>query len=122
MSTKEHESINDDEQDSEIFRQSLLALCDEFSEFLSEKYARKTVRKHVSIIELFVDFIDQYTEAKNISEITKGMVNTQFRKWWKRKVWDSSSENDLRVALNKFFNFLADRKNIVNDAVLKALK
>ena len=40
-------------------------------------------------------------------------VNTHFRKWWKRKVWDSSTRDDLRIALKKFFRFLASEKGIV---------
>jgi len=42
-----------------------------------------TVRKHTSIVDLFIDFICKQTDAKCIEEITKGMVNTHFKKWWK---------------------------------------
>jgi site-specific recombinase XerD len=110
------------EEEREPFKQSLLSLCDDFATNLEKKYAEKTVRKHVGIISLFVDFICRYTDVQNILEITKGMVNTQFKKWWKRKVWDSTTENELRIALKKFFIFLAEEKNIVNTTALKALK
>jgi len=50
------------------------------------------------------------------------MVNTHFKKWWKRKVWDSTSPDELTVALRKFFLFLSEEKKIVNEKVLKALK
>ena len=110
------------EEDREPFKQTLLSLCADFSVSLGEKYVEKTVYKHSEIISLFIDFICRYTDVQNISEITKGMVNTQFKKWWKRKVWDSTTENELRVALKKFFIFLADEKNIINSTVLKALK
>jgi hypothetical protein len=49
------------------------------------------------------------------------MVNTHFKKWWKRKVWDSTSPDELAIALRKFFLFLSEEKNIVNEKVLKAL-
>ena len=41
---------------------------------------------------------------------------------WKRKVWDSTTPDELRVALRKFFVFLAKEKGIVNDKILNALK
>jgi hypothetical protein len=49
------------------------------------------------------------------------MVNTHFKQWWKRKVWDSTTPDQLKVALKKFFTFLAAEKGIVNEKVLKAL-
>jgi len=110
------------EERREPFRQSLLSLNQEFHQFLLTKYSERTARKHTSIVELFVDFICRRTDVERIEEITRGMVNTHFKKWWKRKVWDSTSPDELTVALRKFFVFLATEKNIVNEKVLKALK
>lgn len=104
------------------FRESLEQLNQEFGAFLTSKYAKKTVRKHTSIVELFIHFICGYTDVEQIEDITKGMVNSHFRKWYKRKVWDSSTESDLRVALKKFFQFLATEKGITNQTALNALK
>ena len=69
------------------FRDSLEQLNQEFGVFLASKYAKKTVRKHTSIVELFIHFICGYTDVEQIEDITKGMVNSHFRKWYKRKVW-----------------------------------
>jgi len=104
------------------FQKSLEKLNQEFGTFLAAKYAMKTVRKHTSIVELFIIFICEYTDVETIEEITKGMVNSHFRKWYKRKVWDSSTESDLRVALKKFFQFLSTEKGTTNQGALKALK
>jgi site-specific recombinase XerD len=104
------------------FRESLEQLNKEFGTFLAAKYAQKTVRKHTSIVELFIHFICGYTDVEAVEEITKGMVNSHFRKWYKRKVWDSSTESDLRVALKKFFQFLSTEKGITNQAALSALQ
>jgi site-specific recombinase XerD len=60
--------------------------------------------------------------VEKIEDITRGMVNTHFKKWWKRKVWDSTTSDQLLVALRKFFVFLAEDKGIVNEKVLKALQ
>jgi site-specific recombinase XerD len=109
------------EEKREPFRQSLLSLNQELHQFLLTKYSERTARKHASIVELFIDFICRQTDVKRIEEITGGMVNTHFKKWWKRKVWDSTSPDELAIALRKFFLFLSEEKNIVNEKVLKAL-
>ena len=110
------------EEKREPFRQSLLKLNQEFHQFLLTKYSERTARKHISIVEVFIDFICRQTDVERIDEITRGMVNTHFKKWWKRKVWDSTSPDELTVALRKFFLFLSEEKKIVNEKVLKALK
>ena len=106
----------------EPFRESLESLNQDFADYLSTKYGKKTVRKHTSIVEMFIHFLCRQTDVKALEEITKGMVNSHFRKWYKRKVWDSATDNDLRVALRKFFQFLATEKGIVNQKALDALK
>jgi hypothetical protein len=50
------------------------------------------------------------------------MVNTHFKSWWRRKVLDATTQDELGVALRKFFKFLADERGIVNEKALKALK
>ena len=110
------------EEKRDPFRQSLLSLNQEFHQFLLTKYSERTARKHTSIVELFIDFIFRRTDVERIEQITRGMVNTHFKKWWKRKVWDSTSPDELTVALRKFFLFLSTEKNIVNEKVLKASK
>lgn len=110
------------EEKREPFRQSLLDLNQEFHQFLLTKYSERTARKHASIVEVFIDFICRQTDVERIDEITRGMVNTHFKKWWKRKIWDSTTTDELRVALKKFFVFLSGEKNIVNEKALKALQ
>jgi len=104
------------------FRESLERLNQEFADFLLAKYTQKTMRKHTGIVDLFIHFICGYTDVESIEEITRGMVNSHFRQWYQRKVIDSARESDLRVALKKFFQFLATEKGIVNQKVLDALK
>ena len=110
------------EKKREPFRQLLLGLNDDFREYLESKLSARTARQHSSIVELFVDFICRQTDVEKIEDITRGMVNTHFKNWWKRKVWDSTTPDQLRVALRKFFVFLAENKGIVNAKVLKALQ
>jgi site-specific recombinase XerD len=104
------------------FRESLEQLNQEFGDFLAAKYVAKTVRKHTGIVDLFIHFVCRYTDVEKLEDITKGLVNSHFRSWYKRKVMDSATESDLRVALRKFFQFLAAEKGIVLQKVLDALK
>ena len=110
------------EKKREPFRQYLLGLNDDFREYLESKLSARTARQHSSIVGLFADFICRQTDVEKIEDITRGMVNTHFKNWWKRKVWDSTTPDQLRVALRKFFVFLAENKGIVNAKVLKALQ
>jgi site-specific recombinase XerD len=110
------------EKKREPFRQLLLGLNDDFREYLESKLSARTARQHSSIVALFVDFICRQTDVEKIEDITRGMVNTHFKNWWRRKVWDSTTPDQLRVALRKFFVFLAENKGIVNEKVLKALQ
>jgi len=110
------------EKERAPFREHLTALQEEFYDHLADCSTERTARKHASVVQLFVDFICGYTDVQDLSEITRGMVNSQFRAWWKRKVLDRSTPQDLRVALRKFFAFLASEKGIVNEKARKALE
>ena len=110
------------EKAREPFRQQLTILNEDFHKRLSTKYSERTADKHSNIVYLFIEFIIQQTDAESIDEITRGMVNTHFKQWWKRKVWDSTTPEQLKVALKKFFTFLATEKGIVNEKALKGLK
>lgn len=115
------ELLKEAEKQREPFKQYLIQLNEDFYQYLASKFTEKTANKHSGIIGVFIDFICGYTDVEDINEITKGMVNTHFKQWWKRKVWDSTTPDQLKVALKKFFTFLAAEKGIVNEKVLKAL-
>ena len=114
--------LKEAEEKREPFRQYMLSLNQEFEDYLSSRFSERTVRKHTSIVSLFIDFICKQTDVESLEEITRGMVNTHFKKWWKRKVWDSTTPNELRVALKKFFQFLASEKQIENEKAMKGLQ
>ena len=116
------EHLKAHEQETQPFRDLLTGLNEAFYTFLARKYTKKTANKHTMVVELFITFLCDYTDARDIQSITKGMVNSQFRSWWKRKVCSGETDNDLKVALKKFFNFLAQEQFIVNEVAIKAMK
>jgi hypothetical protein len=116
------EAAKDFEKAREPFRQHLTSLNEEFAGYLSARYSPRTARKHSGIVEMLVEFLGNYTDVATIEEITRGMANTHFRQWYKRKVWDSATPDDLRVALKRFFQFLETEKGIHNPKVLESFR
>ena len=104
------------------FRRLLQKLKGDFLRSLATKYTRRTVQKHRLILGCFTDYLCDYTDVNSLEEVTKGMVNSGFRCWYKSKVWDSTEAHELRATLNKYFRFLAENKNVRNDKVLAALR
>lgn len=98
-------------------------LNNEFVKYLFRNgFSKKTVTKHSSIVGTFIDFLAHQTDVWKFEDVTKGIVNTHFKLWYRRKVWSNYTPDDLRVALKKFFVFLAEEKCIVNERVLKGLR
>ena len=104
------------------FRETLDGLNREFGAFLEKKYSRKTVRKHTSVVELLIIFLTDYTDVERLEDVTRGMVNSQFRRWYRGKVLDRMDPDETRVALKKFFAFLDQEKGIHNPKALDALR
>jgi hypothetical protein len=104
------------------FRRSLQKLNGDFIRSLATKYTRRTVQKHRLILGCFTDYLCDYTDVNSLEEVTKGMVNSGFRRWYKSKVWDSTEAHELRSTLSKYFRFLAENKDVRNEKVLAALR
>jgi hypothetical protein len=107
------------EKDKEPMRKQLEQCARDFEHVLTQQYAPKTVRKHMAIIALFIDFVCWYTDVCRVEEITRGIANSYFRQWYLSKVGDRT-ESELKTAIKKFFQFLDQEKGITNEAVLKS--
>ncbi|NOQ51597.1 MAG: hypothetical protein GQ578_05205 [Desulfuromonadaceae bacterium] len=116
------EALKQAEKEREPFKTYLECLRDDFYDSLLEKYTENTANKHTGTITMFIEFLCRQTDVSSIEEITKGIANTHFRSWYKRKVWDNATENDLKVGIKKFFEFLAKEKGIENNKVLQKKK
>ena len=104
------------------FRALLENLNTEFAASLEKKYSRRTVLKHTGIVDLFIIFLCDYTDVERLEDVTRGMVNSHFRRWYRSKVLDRMDPDAIRVALRKFFGFLDQEKGIRNPTALEALK
>jgi len=115
-------ALEETERQREPFRKSLESLNREFAQYLSRGLGYRTVRKHAGTIEMFIEFLCRQTDVERIEDITKGIANTHFHTWYKRKVWDSTPPSELRTSVSRFFEFLASEKGIVNEKVLGSIK
>jgi hypothetical protein len=104
------------------FRELLEGLNGECGASLEKTYSRKTVRKHTGIVDLFIIFLTEYTDVERLEDVTRGMVNSHFRRWYRGKVLDRMDPDEIRVALKKFFAFLDQEKGIHNPKALDALR
>jgi len=115
------EALEETQEEIEPFREYLTELNEEFEQHLTAKFSKRTAHKHCYKIGLFIDFLCWDTDVKNIDEITRGIANSYFRRWYMSKVGDCT-ESELKTAMKKFFLFLDSKKGITNDAVLKSFK
>lgn len=106
------------EEERKPFRDEIKALNHAFADHLAEKFSRRTANKHSMIIELFIEFLSRQTDVWKLEEVTVGMANSHFQTWYRRKVIDGTNDTDRRIAIQKFFLFLALEKGIVNHKVL----
>jgi len=52
------------------------------------------------------------------SEVTKGIANTYFKQWYRRKVWGGPSIERIPVSMKKFFVFLKEKKEFITKKCL----
>jgi site-specific recombinase XerD len=107
------------EQGKKPLRKQLEQCAHDFVHTLARQYTPKTVRKHEQILALFIDFVCWDTDVRRIEDITRGIANSHFRQWYQRKVGDRT-ESELKTTMKRFFHFLAEEKEIRNEAVLKS--
>jgi site-specific recombinase XerD len=93
----------------------------DFARALAQQYASTTVRKHTTILALFIEFVSWQTDVQRIEEMTRGIANSAFRQWHLSKVGDRT-ESELKTTVRKFFEFLAQAKGIRNEAVLQSFR
>jgi hypothetical protein len=109
------------EHDKAPLRKQLEQCARDFERLLAQQYVPKTVRKHMAILALFIDFVCWDTDVRRIEEITRGIANSAFRQWYRRKVGDRT-ESELKTTIKRFFQYLDRNKGITNEAVLKSFQ
>ena len=101
------------------FKAQAEVLADEFIDYLHKQgLSKRTVNKHEMNIEIFIVYLTQYTDAEDFATVRKGMVNTEFFQWYRRKVLNRCDPASLKSTTKKFFKFLAEEKGIYNEKIL----
>jgi site-specific recombinase XerD len=107
------------EQHRAPFKAEAETLADEFIDYLDEQgLSKRTIRKHSQNIEMFIVYLTQYTDADDLATVRKGAVNTEFFRWYRRRVLHRLDQASLQSTTKKFFKFLAERKDIYNEKIL----
>ena len=114
------EMMKEAEEERKPFVEKCEATLNEFYDYLmNEKgLSEKTVDRHCFIISVFNEFLAWQTDVWDYSEVTKGIANTYFKQWYKRKIWGGPSIEKIPVSIRKFFLFLKEKKGIHNKKVL----
>jgi hypothetical protein len=75
------EALGQFENEKAPMRAQLEQCAGDFARALAQQYAPKTVRKHMAIIALFIDFVCWDTDVRRIDEMTRGIAHSAFRQW-----------------------------------------
>ena len=57
------------------------ALHTAFRASLATTYSTRTVAKHADAVQLCIHFLCEYTNVEQLEAVTRGMVNSPFRRW-----------------------------------------
>ncbi len=115
------QAMEEFEQAKGSLRQQLEQLKGEFERDLQRTVSARTARKHALVIELFIDFVCWQTDVYRLDEITRGIANSYFRRWYRSKTGEGT-DSELKTAVKKFFQFLDREHGITNEAVLKSFQ
>ena len=101
------------------FKAQAEALVNEFIDYLYDQdLSERTIRKHGRNIGVFIVYLTQYTGANDFATVRKGVVNTNFFRWYRRKALVRLDQASLKSTTKKFFKFLDEEKGIYNERVL----
>jgi hypothetical protein len=105
------------------FRNMMMGLKGEFEEHqLRNGHHPRVAKLRCGIVQIFIDYLSWETDVDSVEAITRGMANSKFWSYWKRKVSDATTtREDVREALLWFFAFLRDVKGMENPKAIAGL-
>lgn len=114
------EMLKKAEEERKPFVEKCDVILDEFYDYLinEKRLSKKTANRHCQIIDLFNEFLARQTDVWDYSEVTRGIANTYFKQWYKRKVWGGPETDKIPITMKKFFVFLKEKKGMCNKKVL----
>lgn len=81
----------------------------------------KTVNKHLRVCEGFIMYINDYSSAVTLEQITVAEANSKFYNQAGYEGLDDFSKDEVKTILLKFFVFL-ETIGVENNKVLRSLK
>jgi hypothetical protein len=101
----------------------MMGLRGEFEEHqLRTGHQSRVAEFRCGIVQIFIDYLYWETDVDSVEAITRGMANSGFWSYWKRKVIDATTtREDVKEALLWFFGFLRDVKGMENPKAIAGL-
>lgn len=84
--------------------------------------ARKTAEKHMEDVNLLMFLLERKQGVDSFGKVTKGMLNTEFKKFVKRHILNRVDMDKTYYSLRLFFNFLKEKKEDYNEEALEWLR
>ena len=108
--------------ESDDFRNYLKVLLGQFKRSLQGQLTHRTIRRHVTVIGVLIDYLSCDCGVCCFEAIRRGMVCSRFRQWYCTNMQDCA-ETQVNTSVKKFFTFLVCEKGIaVGQDVLTGLK
>lgn len=106
---------------TELFRAELLLYQLQFEAYLLERLRPRTVNNHRAIIGMLIDYLCWDCQVSDFTQIKRGMVCSQFRRWYCGHTGELESQ--AKASVKKFFTYLIERHQIpLGQDVIKGLE
>ncbi|MDS3860077.1 hypothetical protein RIF25_04565 [Thermosynechococcaceae cyanobacterium BACA0444] len=111
----------DDSANTGLFRAELELYQVQFEAYLLQRLRPRTIRQHMAVIGMLIDYLCWDCQVTDFSQIRRGMVCSQFRHWHCGHTGDLESQ--VKTSVKKFFTYLLECHQIpMGQDVIKGLE
>lgn len=112
------DKIKQDEKERESFYNFFDELQKDYYSYIKNEYDKQSAFDHKEIIGMLKLYLTRQTKVENIEAITRDMVDAAFIEWFNKNAWEKLPEKEIKQSLKIFFQFIKEKKGIINQAVL----
>lgn len=106
---------------TDLFREELELYYIQFEAYLLQRLRPRTVNNHLAIIGTLIDYLCWDCQMTEFSQIKRGMVCSQFRRWYCGHTGELESQ--VETSVKKFFTYLITVQAIpLGQDVMKGLE
>ncbi|AFY62614.1 hypothetical protein [Synechococcus sp. PCC 6312] len=106
---------------TDAFRKEFETYLAQFENYLLTRLRLGTVRQHMAVIRMLIDYLCWDCQVAGFSQIKRGMVCSKFRRWHCGHTGDLESQ--VKTSVKKFFMYLIECHQIpIGQDVIKGLE